>query len=198
MALTARTMAEGMPEARVAPGATYGRAAKWFHWITVPLLLIAIPTGIVIKHITPENAYATKLVFYAIHESAGLTVLFVAAARLVWRLLNPPPPLSEAIPAPLRKAAAGVHHTLYALLIIQPLLGFLATNAQGFPLQGATAYLGFIDLPKFMEANKGIADPVQFAHNTIGIILAVLIVLHILAVLYHQAIRRDETLLRMV
>jgi cytochrome b561 len=199
--LTETTMAaldQQMATTRLPPGAPYNRVAKWFHWITVVLLAIAIPVGVVIKYITPENSYATKLVFYAIHESAGVTIFLVASARLLWRLISPPPPLSEVIPAPMRKAANAVHHTLYALLIIQPILGFVATNAQGFPLQGATAYLGLIDFPKFMEANKAIADPVQLAHNTIGLILAALIVVHIAAVVFHQAIRRDETLLRMV
>lgn len=173
---------------------SYSSLAKWFHWITVALLGIAIPFGFVIEHIKED----AKMPFYMIHESAGLTLLLVAAARLGWRLLNPPPPLPDSIPLPLRQAAAAVHHTLYALLILQPIGGFIATNAWGFPQQGATAYLGFIDLPKFMETNEGLAGVVGTAHTIGGWAIVTLLVLHIGAVVFHQAIRRDGTLLRMV
>lgn len=173
---------------------SYGSVAKWFHWITVVLIGVAIPFGFVIQYIKDD----AKMPFYAIHESAGLTILFVALARLSWRLANPPPPLPEIIPAPLQTAAAAVHHSLYALLILQPILGFVSTNAWGFPQSGATAYLGLIDLPKFMETNEGLAGVVGTAHTIGGYAIVVLLVLHIGAVVFHQAIRRDGTLLRMV
>ena len=72
---------------------------KWFHWVTVVLLAIAMPVGFVISHIKD----ADKGIFYTIHESAGLTILFVALARLAWRLTNPPKPLPEHVPLLLRK-----------------------------------------------------------------------------------------------
>jgi cytochrome b561 len=187
------------PASGVAEGAKeYDPVAKWFHWVTVALMVVALPVGIVIKHITDKEEGATKMVFYAIHESAGLTILLVAAARLAWRLTHPAPPLPESIPAPMQVAAAIVHHSLYVLLILQPILGFIMTNAYGFPLQGRTAYLGFIDLPKFMEANRPLAEALHTLHIIGGWTILGLLVLHVGAVVFHQAIRRDGTLLRMV
>lgn len=178
--------------------AGYGTVAKWFHWITVSLIAVALPVGFVIKYITDKDDGVHKMLFYAIHESAGLTILFVAIARLVWRLSHPAPPLPMLVPELMRKAAAGVHHALYALLILQPILGFAATNAWGFPLQGATAYLGFIDFPKFMATNEPLAGILQSTHTIFGWALLVLLVLHVGGAILHQAIRRDGTLLRMV
>lgn len=183
----------------VAEGARdYDPVSKWFHWITVALMAVALPVGPVIKYITDKEDGAIKMTFYAIHESAGLTILLVAAARLAWRLTHPAPPLPAHIPAAMRRAAAVVHHSLYALLILQPLLGFFMTNAYGFPLQGPTAYLGFIDLPKFMEANRPLAETLHTLHIVGGWTILALLVLHIGAVVLHQAIRRDGLLLRMV
>jgi cytochrome b561 len=179
------------PQTEAAMG--YTSLAKWFHWVTAALMLVALPTGVVIEHIKDSD----KMAFYAIHESAGLTILFVALARLAWRLTHPVPP-QEGIPPWMRKAANGVHHALYAALIVQPILGFLATNAFGFPMQGATAYLGLFDLPKFMEANTPLAEWVLAFHAGLGWIIAGLLAAHIGAVVFHQAIRRDGTLLRMV
>ncbi len=172
----------------------YSTGSKWFHWVTVALLALAWPVGFVIQFIKDD----VKMPFYAVHESAGLTILIVALARLAWRAAYPPQPLPDHIPLLLRRTAAGVHHALYALLILQPILGFIATNAWGFPLRGQTAYLGFIELPKFMETNETLAGAIQTAHTVGGYAILVLLVLHIGGVIFHQAIRRDGTLLRMI
>ena len=176
------------------PAGQYGAIAKLFHWVTLGLMLVALPLGFVIQHVKD----ASKMGFYALHESAGLTILFVALARLAWRRLSPPPSLPHDMPKLMRTTSTAVHHALYALLILQPLLGFLATNAWGFPMQGATAYLGFIELPKFMEAWEGLAKILSLLHSIGGWLLVVLIALHIAGALFHHAIRRDGTLMRMI
>jgi len=171
----------------------YTPMAKWFHWITVALILIALPTGFVIGHIKDSS----KMGFYAIHETAGLTLLFVAAFRL-WYRIKHPVAVEASLPAPMRLAATSVHHALYGALILQPLLGFFTTNAFGFPMQGATAYLGFINLPKFMPAWEGLANVLLMLHQYLGLTIVALLAAHIGAVIFHQAIRRDGTLIRMV
>ena len=176
------------------PAGQYGAIAKLFHWVTLGLMLVALPLGFVIQHVKD----ASKMGFYALHESAGLTILFFALARLAWRRLSPPPSLPHDMPKLMRTTSTAVHHALYALLILQPLLGFLATNAWGFPMQGATAYLGFIELPKFMEAWEGLAKILSLLHSIGGWLLVVLIALHIAGALFHHAIRRDGTLMRMI
>jgi len=181
------------------PGVTgYTPLAKWFHWLTAGLLLAALPTGFVIAFISDKDDGIHKMAFYALHESLGLTVLLLALARLVWRLGHPPPPQPAGLPRGLQRAATGLHHAAYGLLILQPVLGFLATNAWGFPMRGQTAYLGLIDLPKFMAANEGLAGALQGLHSLGGWLLLGFIVLHLGAVVLHQAIRRDGTLLRMI
>jgi cytochrome b561 len=179
---------------RFAPGGAYGRLAKWLHWITAVLMLVALPMGFVIQHVKDSD----KMAFYAIHESAGLTIFLVVLLRLIWRRVSPPPPPDPRLPKPLRAAATGVHHALYAMLLIQPLLGFFMTNAFGFPMQGATAYLGFIDLPKFMGAVPWLGEALKTLHSIGGWVVLVLLVLHLGGAVWHQAIRRDDTLLRMV
>lgn len=176
------------------PDGQYGAIAKLFHWTTVLLIAVALPVGFVIGHIKDES----KMAFYAIHESAGLTVLFVVILRLFWRRLSPPPALPDHVPALMRKVAAGVHHALYAVLILQPILGFLTTNAWGFPLQGETAYLRLINLPKYMEANEWLAGWLQTFHTIFGWTLLALLCAHIGGALFHHVIRRDGTLLRML
>jgi cytochrome b561 len=176
------------------PDGQYSAPAKWFHWLTVPLLVLSITSGLVIKFI--EEKY--KFNFYVLHESTGLIILTLASARLGWRLYCPPPPHPAHLPPSLQITASVVHHTLYAILIMQPILGFFATNAFGFPLRGPTAFLGFIDLPKFMEANELLANRLITAHRLIGWSLPFLLAAHIGGAIYHHALRKDGTLLRML
>ncbi len=176
------------------PDGSYNAVAKIFHWLTAPLLLAAIATGFTIAH----TRDASKMGFYAIHESLGFTILMLAVARLLWRRFNPPPPLPDHFPRPLRQVAAGAHHALYAALILQPLLGFFATNAFGFPMRGQTAYLGFIDFPKFMEGNETLAWILLGAHQWLAWLLVPLLLAHIGGAIWHHSIRRDGTLMRMI
>jgi cytochrome b561 len=176
------------------PAGQYGAISKLFHWVTLSLMLVALPLGFVIQHVKD----ASKMGFYALHESAGLTILFVVLARLAWRWLSPPPSQPSDMPKLFRVASTAVHHSLYGLLILQPILGFMATNAWGFPMRGATAYLGFIEFPKFMEAWESLAKILSLLHSIGGWLLVVLIVLHVGGALFHHAIRRDGTLMRMI
>lgn len=176
------------------PDGQYSTLAKWFHWLTVPLLFAALASGLVIRFMKDD----AKMPFYALHESLGLLILGLALARLAWRGFSPPPALPDHLPRPMRLAAGAVHHALYAALIAQPLLGFLTTNAYGFPLQGETAFLGFIDLPRFMEAAPGLAHVLHWGHSLIGWVFPLLLAAHIGGAIFHHAIRRDGTLLRML
>jgi cytochrome b561 len=176
------------------PDGQYSSLAKWFHWITVPLMFATIAVGLTLRFMKDD----VKMPFYALHESLGLIILVVAVLRLSWRLVSKAPALPDHLPPPMRAAASGVHHALYAILIIQPLLGFFMSNAYGFPMQGATAFLGFIDLPKFMEAREGLALVLHWAHSLIGWLLPLLLGAHIGGAIFHHALRKDGTLMRML
>lgn len=175
------------------PHGEYSRAAKWFHWTTVPLIALLLATGLTIRFIADQ----WKMQFYTLHESTGLLVLGLSVARLAWRLRHPPPDAPH-LPAFERAGAEAAHKGLYAVLIVQPLLGFFTTNAYGFPQRDATAFLGFVNLPTFMDAAPDLARTLHWAHSLIGWALLPLLALHVGAVIFHHAGKRDGTLLRML
>jgi cytochrome b561 len=176
------------------PDGEYSRGAKWFHWVTAPALGISLLSGVTIRFITDD----AKMSFYTLHESLGLLIFALSISRLLWRLNHQPPPSRVDMPLVSRVGVRYVHPLLYGLLIVQPMLGFFTTNAYGFPQQGATAFLGFIDLPKFMEAAPDLARALHWVHSIIGWSLAPLLAGHVGGVLYHHIVRRDGTLLRML
>jgi cytochrome b561 len=172
--------------------ARYAATARWLHWLTAALLFVIIPIGLWIKYFEPANE-AFKLRLYNIHESLGVIVFVIVLIRLVYRYLNPPPSLPPDTPAAIRIAAHVNHGGLYALLVLMPITGFLATNAWGFPL----SIFGVLPMPVPLGKDEEIAKVLSFLHWCGAITIILLILAHLGGVIYHTFIRRDGLLRRM-
>ncbi|KAA2214778.1 cytochrome b [Teichococcus oryzae] len=171
----------------------YTRTARWLHWITVAAILVLAVLGIWIGMFEPQPE-AFKLRLYNIHESLGITLLLLTLFRLFWRWRHPPPPIEPPLPPLLQRAAFASHAALYALLIAQPVVGFLATNAWGFPL---TAW-GVIPVPSPIGRSEAWAPALSNLHATFALLLGLLVAVHAAAALWHHFGRRDTTLRRML
>jgi cytochrome b561 len=132
-----------------------------------------------------------KLTFYMLHESFGFLILWLMLLRVLVRWLAPPPP-SPPMPAIFERTATVVHVLLYVVLILQPIFGFLATNAFGFPLK----LFGLVDVWSPIGKSDW-APALMSVHVALGWALLVLFALHMGGVLFHHVVRRDPTLYRM-
>lgn len=171
----------------------YSPPARWLHWLTVILMSVVVVAGLWIAYFRPEDE-AFKLRLYNIHESLGVIVWLLTVARLVYRQLNPPPPLAADTPALIRFAAHATHVALYALLLLLPVIGFLATNAWGFPL----SVFGIVPLPSPIGKNEEIAKVLATLHWSGALAGAMLVGGHVAGVIYHTFIRKDGLLQRML
>lgn len=131
---------------------------------------------------------------YSIHKSLGITLLVLVAFRIFWRFMNTLPELPKGMNGPQVFAARAVHLLLYLLMIGMPLCGWLMSNAAGY----SVSFWGQMDLPNLVQKNKALAGLLSDAHEIGGLVLAWLIGLHFLAALYHQFIRKDGLLWRML
>jgi cytochrome b561 len=174
------------------PALRYTATSRWLHWLTAALLAVIIPVGIWIHYFEPADE-AFKLRLYNVHESLGVIVFVIALIRLLNRYLNPPPPLPADIPAFIRLAAQVSHAALYALLVLMPIIGFLATNAWGFPL----SVFGVLPLPVPVGKDEDIAKILSLLHLCGAVTIILLIFGHLTGVIYHTFIRRDGLLHRM-
>jgi cytochrome b561 len=170
----------------------YLPAARIFHWVTAALVLTMLPIGIAMA--TFDLGAAVEDPLYHIHRSIGALVLVITAARLIYRLGHPVPPLPAEMP-PLHQSAAHVTHwALYALLIVQPLIGWIATSAYRAP----TLFFWLFELPPIWPENRAFSDAMFVVHRSIGILIATLVLVHIAAALRHHFILGDGVLKRMV
>lgn len=166
----------------------YSRAARALHWIVALLVFVTWPLGLMIGFVKEE----AKSGFYLVHESFGFLVLWVMLLRVGYRLFQPSPPIKG--PAIERVAAHTVHGLIYIFLIIMPVSGFLATNAHGFPLQ----WFGVVPIWSPLGKLPEIAAMLSVIHEWSAWIVFGLFALHIIGVIFHHLIRRDETLYRIL
>ena len=174
-------------DAETAP--RYTGVAQALHWITTLLVLAILPIAWVMTALPEHSARAGPL--FALHKSLGVTIFLIVAARLLWRGLNPPPPLAGE--PPWVKVASKVSHwLLYAVLLGMPISGYVmsASGDEGVALFG-------LPLPS-LPRNKALETLAGTSHAVGQWALYALVVLHVAATTWHLWARRDGVLARML
>jgi cytochrome b561 len=169
----------------------YTITARVLHWLTAALVLSTIPLGLVIA-----NDWGGPLQdrLYDLHRSIGALIIPIILVRAVYRLTHPPAPLPDDV-SPLQQLAANATHwALYALLIVQPFVGWIGTSAYRAPI----VVFGLFELPPIWPEDRAFSDRVLFLHSLIGLAIAGLLAAHIGAALHHHFVRRDGILRRMI
>ena len=172
----------------------YTVTARVLHWLMAVLILIQAPLGIIIANVEMGAWGGWGDTLYNLHKSIGATLIPLVLIRLIWRLTHPPLPLPEDIPASQRRIAELMHWTLYALLIIQGMIGWIATSAYPAPVP----VFGLFELPAIWSENRALSDQLLQVHRYIGIALVILVAGHAGAALQHHFIRKDRVLMRMI
>lgn len=165
------------------------------HWILAIALVGLFGMGLYMADL-PFSP--TRLKLYNWHKWAGVTVLFLSAIRLLWRLTHRPPALPQAVtlamPGWQMQAYHATHGLMYALFFIVPLVGWAYSSAAGFPI----VWFGVLALPDFVSADKALAELIKPWHEISAFALAALVVAHVGAALKHHWIDKDGLLTRML
>lgn len=169
----------------------FGFLARFFHWL---IFLLLIGSFTLAWSMQDMPLGLLKLQMYSWHKWVGTTVFFVVILRLGWRLINPVPETPAGTPGWQRFAAGLSHFLLYAILIVMPLTGWIMSSMKNLPL----VYLGVIPIPSPFGKNEKWAETLEEVHETLALILLILIGIHVLAALYHHFLLRDNVLRRML
>ena len=168
----------------------YDRVARLLHWLLAALLIAQLAFGWWLDEIprnTPARGY-----FINLHKSVGLVLGLLVLVRLGWRLGHKPPALPAATPAWQRQISGITHGLLYALMLIVPTSGYLASN---FSKHGIN-FFNSIKLAPWGVDNREIYSLFNQTHKLSVALLVGLIVIHVGAALWH-GLRRDGVLSRM-
>lgn len=172
-----------------APG--YSLTARVLHWTTAALVLTMIPIGIAMANADFGKAQDA---LYHLHRSIGALLVPIVIARLLYRINHPTPPLPADVPAIQQLAAHATHWGLYALLIVQPVVGWIATSSYRAPV----LFFWLFELPPIWPEDRAFSEKMFVAHRFLGIAMALMICAHIGGALFHHFIRKDRVLMRMV
>jgi cytochrome b561 len=170
----------------------YNDVAIALHWLVAIGVFVMIGLGWYMTDIpkgTPARAF-----FYNLHKSIGVTLGIIVLIRAFWRWKYPPPPLPSGTASWVVNAAKLSHTLLYALLIFQPVVGFIASN---FTKYGVT-YFGLFKIGPFFSENKTLYDLFQGFHEAGAAVLVAVIVIHIAGALKHLMIDKDGVFHRMM
>ena len=171
--------------------ARWGAVSQLLHWLIVALIAIQATLGLT-GRLLPLGV--EKLAVLARHKSIGITILGLAVLRLLWRWLNPTPPLPSSMTPHERFLARFTHATLYVLLFTMPLTGWIMSSARGFPVSWFNLY----QLPDLGPKSRALYDTMVTTHAALAIALALTVALHVAGALKHHFVLKDDTLRRML
>ena len=168
----------------------YPTAVIVMHWAIAVAVVGLVALGWWMQTI-PKQPVGFRADAYNLHKSIGLVALLLMAVRLGWRASHRPPELPK-LPAWQARAAAGVHLSLYALMFIAALSGYLGSATSGYPVR----FFGWV-LPSWTGAHEAVTAACSVVHLASNWILVAIIGAHVAATAYHQWVLRDGLFWRM-
>lgn len=182
----------------------YGVIARLFHAAVAATILANLALALLFDDAleTGEGRFA------ALHATLGILTLALLVARILWRLIDPPPPVT--VGTPIERTAAHVgHFGLYVLALLVAMSGWLVASTEAPEID----LLGGVSLPALNvtlastpatiaaadddDGEAGEGDEFwEEVHELGSWALLALIVLHSGAALMHRK-RRDGTWERM-
>jgi cytochrome b561 len=126
-----------------------------------------------------------------VHALVGIFLWMLLLARFGYRLRHSPPPLPAGIGSFSRRFSGPVHLTLYALMFVIPIIGFVT-----FIYHGRIFHFGLFDLDFGIKKNRAVFEPTEDVHGYLAYALFALAGLHALAALWHHFVWHDGVLAR--
>lgn len=168
----------------------YGTVARVFHWFTALAVFVMIPAGALMTS-EPLSHLADPL--FVLHKGLGTVLLVVVVLRVGWRLSHPPPELPEAVTSRQRRLMRVTHISLYVLLLIMTMSGYVRTVGDEFPIE----LLDALGIPPLLPSMPEVAEIALTVHQITAYALTALIAVHVGAAVQDAIIDRRGIFRRM-
>ncbi len=155
----------------------YNGVARFLHW-SIALLIIV---NVLVALYMDELPKADKISVESLHRSIGILILEMVLFRIFWAFYKPAPPLPDSIPAKEKKLGKIVQHSLYLLMLLVPVFGYLLTITEGDP----ASFFNLYNLPAIMGENEAWQEFFEEGHEILAWTLVALSSLHIAAGIKH-------------
>jgi cytochrome b561 len=190
----------------------YTKTAKILHWLIAIAIFGMFALGWYMSDLPKEGpkqmAYdlfdwgiytwtlseeaSPRTFYFNLHKSIGITIFALIAVRIFWRITHKAPAMLASYKAWETKLASGVHRLLYVLMVALPLSGLVMAVASKYGVKWfGVEFIGGLD-------NTPLREVFKEAHEIIGVVILLIIIVHIVGALKHKFIDKDETLDRML
>lgn len=173
------------------PPASWSTAQRWLHWLVAFSVLFDFALSWVMTRVGDNHALL-KFALYQVHKNVGVFVLAAVLARLVLLACRGRPALPADLSALNKRLALIGHATLYALLVIVPVLGYLTNSTS--PSRIPVLFLLAIPVPNLTPPSEAWYDLLVQLHRLTAIALFLTALAHALIAVIHH--RRGSPILR--
>lgn len=168
----------------------YTKTAVILHWLMAMIIIGLWLSGLIIDDL-PKSPLRIAAISW--HKWIGLTIITLWTIRVLWKIKHPAPPLEKPMPAPLHQLMKWTHLSLYMLMVLVPICGWLMSSAKGYTVN----FFGLFELPDLVSQDKELGHLLKELHELGAHSLLFLVGIHVLAVIKHQWIDKDRILSRM-
>jgi cytochrome b561 len=170
----------------------YSAAQRLLHWAMALIIFSAIGLGIYASYFQVGTPLRRELLF--IHKSLGMTALVLVALRILYRAMVGAPDYTPALSKINASAAHLAHMLLYALMLLMPFSGYVFSVAGNHDVP----WFGLFEWPLILPHDELLSEAGELVHQWGAYVLDVLLAGHIAAVIWHQWVKKDSVLARMV
>ena len=166
----------------------YPVRTRILHWLTAALVFSALFLGFAMV-----NSLGSYGVLVGVHMTLGVLILVVVVVRAANRFTHRTPRLPDTVGSVEQLLVVGSEIGLYALMLVQPLVGWAMVSATGRPV----VVFGSLALPRNAPFDADVYFVLRQAHSVLAYLLVAAIAAHVSAVLLHTLTLRDRMLSRM-
>jgi superoxide oxidase len=169
----------------------YGIVSQLFHWLVAALLFAMLGTNLLREMAEKDSLARTE--WLNLHMSLGILLFVIVIMRLFWTKMTFQP---TALPGLwiTRMLAKAAHVLLNLATLLVPIGGYLRIASKNAPAD----FFG-TPVPSIVGDMPWLHDITRVAHGPyMEYFFYVLIGLHVLAALWHQYVRRDGSIDRIL
>lgn len=166
----------------------YPVRTRILHWVVAVAIFAALFIGF-----TMTNIVGSHGTLVAAHMTLGITILVIVIARAANRFTHKTPKLPDTVGPWEARAVVGSELALYALMLVQPLVGWAMVSAAGLPVR----VFGGVTLPHLAPFDADLYGILRQTHSVLAYLLVAVVAAHVSAVLLHTLTLRDGMLRRM-
>jgi len=166
----------------------FAALSRLLHWTMAAMVLTMLCIGV-----TMVASLANYHVLVSIHRPLGIAILLLVVVRFVNRQLTSLPPFPTTMSRAERLVATASEYTMYALMLVLPLVGWGMLSAARYPI----VLYGSLHLPFILPHDAMLYAVLRKAHTVLAYLFFLTFIAHFGAILFHTLIVRDGMLKRM-